>query len=102
MLRLFNRWGTNDTCPQCHHHHGHRVWAVMNSAVTHPLRCRHCHQFFHQTGLGWWVLFLLVVPNGSLFIFHWLPGMLLTFLSVLLAAIFIRLRCPLVCGPRSG
>ena len=102
MPKFFQHWNANDICPQCQQPHGHRFWAVMNSAVTHPLRCRHCHQFFHQTGLGWWVLFLLVVPNSLLFVVHWLACVPLALLFALPVGLFIRLRCPLAYGPRSG
>lgn len=102
MPGFFHSWKTNETCPQCQHHHGYNFWSVMNSSVTRPLRCRHCHQFFHQLGLGVWFLFSLFFPGGLLFLVHWLPGVLFMLGSILLAGIFIRLRYPLACGPRYG
>ena len=70
----------------------------MNSSITRPLRCRHCHQFFHQQGLGAWFLFSLFFPGGLLFLVHWLPGILFMLGSILLAGVFIRLRYPLAYG----
>lgn len=106
-------------CPHCHAAHGHSAWRVANSSVIKPLRCKACDAYFHQTGLGLWLVGSLLIPVGAVsvvlagllgqstlpFVAQWAHP--LSFVAALLtylvaAAVLVNRTRPLAPGPRHG
>lgn len=89
-------------CPNCGSDHGHTRWAVANSSVIHPLRCRQCRAFFHQKGLLTWLWVCILLPTGLLSAIHWSIGVAGVLAVGALTLLYINRRHPLVKGPEFG
>jgi len=89
-------------CPCCGSDHGHSRWAVSNCSAMKPLRCKHCQQNFHQTGVTAWLLSYLLVPTSIFFAFHWSVGLGAIAAELTLVSLYINRRSPLAAGPRYG
>lgn len=89
-------------CPCCNSDHGHSRWAVSNCSVMKPLRCKHCLQNFHQTGVTTLLLSYFLVPTGIFFAFHWSIGLGAIAAELTLVSLYINRKKPLAAGPRYG
>lgn len=106
-------------CPSCNHDHGFSSWKVANSSVAKPLRCKHCHQNFHQTGLGVLlaatvfapvtvlsvilIAFLLwLVPAAPLWLTVFASSVFAIAIALAVPLLYVNRKLPLARGPRYG